>query len=219
VRFFLIFFICIFLFADDYYDKNSSSVTKYDLELMQEFDKLVYELSDKEPKSLDINAIYKFIKIHKKYITDYSLAKVNLTASTGIDSSYTNDSDRKREYSKVGIQLTYPIFDPKSNKDMQNKKLEYNFKILDEIKQYVKLRNQLIAKQRELKFNRLIQIKQKLQVKKAVIYLNEKLKTIEQILNLQNDILDIKSNLQISKTTLLNYVKDSYKKQLEELLK
>jgi len=204
---------------DNYFDKNASSITNYDLKLMQEFDKLAYDLSDVELKSLDVKAIFSFIKTHKSYITDYSLAKVNFKASTGIDDyDYVNDNERDKNYKKTSIQLTYPLFDQKSRKDIKNKKIEYNFKILNEINKYTKLRDDLISKVRELKFNRLIQIKEKLQVKKGIKYLDDKLSTIEKILKLQNDILDIKSNLKVEEIVLLNYVKQNYRDKLKEML-
>ncbi len=216
---FIVSLLYFYSIADDYFDKNASKITKYDLELMQKFDKLMYQLSDQKLKELDVNAIYNFICLHKRYILDYSLAKVSVSASTGIDDyDYVNESQRDKKYSKASIQFSYPLFDPKTTKDIKNKKIDYNFKILDEISKYNKLRNQLIAKQRKLKFNRLVQIKEKLQVKKGVIYLDEKVKTMEKILDLQNDILDIRSNLAISKANLLNYIKSSFKNKLEEML-
>jgi len=205
--------------VDNYFDKNASSITNYDLKLMQEFDKLAYDLSDVELKSLDVNSIYSFIKVHKNYITDYSLAKIDFKASAGIDDyDYVADKERDKNYKKTSIQLTYPLFDQKSRRDIKNKKIEYNFKILAEINKYSKLRDDLISKIRELKFNRLIQIKEKLQVKKGIKYLDDKLNTIEKILKLQNDILDIKSNLKIEKIILLNYVKPNYRDKLKEIL-
>ena len=69
-----------------------------------------------------------------------------------------------------------------------------------------------------MQFNRLVQIKEKLQVKKGIKYLDDKLKTIEKILKLQNDILDIQSNLIISEVTLLNYVKPKARAKLKEML-
>jgi len=220
IKYILVFVFVMFSFANDnYFDKNASSVSSYDLALMQKFDKLVYALSDVELKELDTKAIYNFIKLHKRYILDYSLVKVNFSASTGIDDyDYANDKQRDKQYKKASIQLSYPLIDQRSRRDIKNKKLDYNFKILDEITKYNKLRNQLIAKTRELKFNRLMQIKEKLQVKKGIKYLDDKLSTIETILKLQNDILDIKSNLTITETTLLNYVKPNYRKKLRELL-
>ena len=205
--------------VDNYFDKNASSITNYDLKLMQEFDKLAYDLSDIELKSLDIKPIFGFIKLHKKYIVDYSLVKIDLAGSVGVDNyDYVSDQERDKNYQKASIKLTYPLYDPKSKKDIKNKKLEYNFKILDQLNKYTKLRDKFIALKRELKFNRLIQIKEKLQVKKGMKYLEDKLKTIEKILKLQNNILDVKSNLNIQESILLNYVKKSYRDKLKEML-
>lgn len=222
MRYFLILFVLFsFVYANDFIDKNASSVTKQDLELMKEFDNLAYDLSDEELKPLDITAIYNFIKLHKEYITDYSLATVDFKASAGIDNyDYENSTyKRDKEFQRASISLNYPIFDEKTRKDIKNKKMEYKFKILDEIKKYVNLRDKFIGYKRELKFNRLVQIKEKLQVKKGVKYLDDKLKTIEKILDLQNKILEVKSELVISESNLLNYVKNPYREKLKELLK
>ena len=53
IKYILFFVLVIPGFAiDNFYDKNSSSVTNYDLELMKQYDKLVYELSDTQLKPL-----------------------------------------------------------------------------------------------------------------------------------------------------------------------
>jgi len=220
IKYILFFILVVPGFTDDnFYDSNSSSITNYDLELMKKYDKLVYELSDMQLKPLNIDAIYNFIKIHKSYIVNYSLAKLTINGAVGIDDyDYTNDAQRDKNYKKASIQLSYPIFDPKSIKDIKNKKLEYNLKILNEINKYADLRDKKIALIRKLKFQRLIQIKEKLQVKKGIKYLDDKLNTIEKILNIQNDILNIKTDLLISQKTLLNYVKPNFRAKLKELL-
>jgi len=218
---YILFFILILnsVASDNFYDKNSSSVTNYDLELMKQYDKLVYELSDTKLEPLDIDTIYNFIRVHKNYIVDYSLAKISLNSAVGVDDyDYVNDNERDKNYKKASIQLTYPLFDPKSRKDIKNKKLEYNFKILNEINKYADLRDKKIALMRKLKFQRLMQIKEKLQVKKGVKYLDDKLNTIEKILNLQNDILNIRTDLIVSQKTLLNYVKPNFRERLKEMI-
>lgn len=205
--------------ANDFIDKNASTITNEDLNLMKEFDTLAYSISDEDLKPLDINAIYSFIKVNKSYITDYDLLQIDFKASTGIDDyDYVNETERDKEYKKASIELTYPLYDTKSRKDIKNKKLEYNFKILDELKKYSNLRDKKLGLQRELKFNRLIQIKEKLQVKKGVKYLDDKLKTIEKILKLQNDILEVNTDLIISEKNVLNYVKKSVRDRLKEML-
>lgn len=205
--------------ANNFIDKNASTITKDDMHLMQEFDTLVYSISDEDLKPLDINSIYAFIKKNKAYITDYDLLKINLKASTGTDDyDYVNETQRDKDYKKASIELVYPIYDTKSRKDIKNKKLEYNFKILDEIKKYSNLRDKKLGLQRELKFDRLMQIREKLQVKKGVKYLDDKLKTIEKILKLQNDILEVNTDLVISQKNLLNYVKKNARDRLKEML-
>lgn len=196
--------------ANDFIDKNASTITKEDMQLMKEFDTLAYSISDEDLKPLDINSIYSFIKQNKSYITDYDLLQIDFKASTGIDDyDYVNETERDKEYKKASIELVYPLYDTKSRKDIKNKKQEYNFKILDELKKYSNLRDKKLGLKRELKFNRLIQIKEKLQVKKGVKYLDDKLKTIEKILKLQNDILEVNTDLIISEKNVLNYVKKS----------
>ena len=64
IKYILFFMLVIPGFSiDNFYDKNSSSVTNYDLELMKQYDKLVYELSDTQLKPLDIDSIYNFIRV------------------------------------------------------------------------------------------------------------------------------------------------------------
>ncbi len=220
IRILLLFFLInVNIFSYSLKDKTPSIVSKSDLKLMQEFDKLAYSLSDVKLKELDIKKIYNFIKLNKKYIIDYSLMTINLTASAGVDDyDYESDRERDKDYKKIGIQLKYPLYDNKIRKNIKNKELEYHSKILNQINKYTKLRDKLIALKRELQFKRLLQIREKLQVKNGIKYLDERLKTLEKILTLQNNILETKSNLEVNKFILLNFVKDNYKKDLEKIL-
>ena len=85
--------------ANDFIDKNASTITNEDLNLMKEFDTLAYSISDEDLKPLDINAIYSFIKVNKSYITDYDLLQIDFKASTGIDDyDYVNETERDKEY-------------------------------------------------------------------------------------------------------------------------
>lgn len=220
IRILLVFLsLSIFLISSDLKDKNPSIISKSDIKLMDKFDKLAYSLSDVELKELNINKIYQYIRKYKKYIIDYSLLTVDFKASAGIDDyDYESDRQRDKEYSKIGLELKYPLYDNKIKKDINNKKIEYHSKILTQINKYTKLRDKLVALRRELKFNRLLQIREKLQVKSGVKYLDIKLKTLEKILDIQNSILEAKSDLQVNKFILLNFTKDKYQDGLEEML-
>lgn len=83
---------------------------------------------------------------------------------------------------------------------------------------YAKTKDSLISNKRKLRFTRLLQIREKLQVKKGVKYLDQKIKTLEKILILQNTILDDTTTLHIYKNTLLNYVKVKHQKNLRKML-
>ena len=220
IRILLVFLsLSIFLISSDLKDKNPSIISKSDIKLMDKFDKLAYSLSDVELKELNINKIYQYIRKYKKYIIDYSLLTVDFKASAGIDDyDYESDRQRDKEYSKIGLELKYPLYDNKIKKDINNKKIEYHSKILTQINKYTKLRDKLVALRRELKFNRLLQIREKLQVKSGVKYLDIKLKTLEKILDIQNSILEAKSDLQVNKFILLNFTIDKYQDGLEEML-
>lgn len=214
-------FLSTILYSSDFFDYNSSLISKDDLKLMQSFDKTIYKLSDEKIKTLDLEKIFNFIDLHKQYITDYSLAKIDLKASAGIDDYDYSRSNLKRDknFKQISINLEYPLFDEKTKKNIKNKKMEYKLKILNEIENFINIKNKFIGYTRELKFNRLIQIKEKLQVKKGVKYLDEKLNTTKKILDLQNKILESKSKLKLSELTLLNYVKRKYRPKLKEILK
>ena len=219
LKYISIFFFFFLSFGSDFFDKNASKITAFDLQLMQEFDELVYYSSDVELKTLNINAIYNFIKKHKSYITDFSLAKVDFLADVSVVDYDFESRERDNRYNRVSIQFTYPLFDQKRKKEIINKNLDLNLKILNKIKEYANLRDSLISKRRELKFFRLVQIKEKLQVKKGIKYLDDRLVTIKKILILQNDILKLKSSLAIAESLLLNYVKPEFRKELKELLR
>ncbi len=208
-----------------FYDINSSKITQRDINLLSEFDTLAYDLADNRLRSLNISKIYNYIKKHKAFIQDYSLSKLDFKMSAGRqDYDYLDDEEtggirlRDRDFKRIGIYYEYPLLDFKTRKDIVNKKLEHNLKILGAIKLYAKTKDSLISNKRKLRFTRLLQIREKLQVKKGIKYLDQKIKTLEKILILQNTILDNTTTLHIYKNTLLNYVKVKHQKNLRKLL-
>ncbi len=105
----------------DFTDKNPTEITKKDIELLKDFDKLTYQLSNSKIKVLHVNKIYQFIQRNKIYIDDFSLLHVSLKASAGIDDyDYKSDRERDKKFKKIYLEVSYPIFDPKKRKAKTN---------------------------------------------------------------------------------------------------
>ena len=168
------------------------------------------------------------------YISDYSLARIDSRISSYRVNNHYNRSSNVTSYSenvgqeRIQVELNYPLYDPKSRKDMVNNKLRDNQSILRYINTYFKAIDNNIANRNTIKFykEKLQEEQSKPKNSKGYISVQFNGKTIiqsneiyyaEQILSSKNKIIsDI--DIIIAKEQLLNLVKDNYRTQLSNLL-
>lgn len=201
-------------------DNDPTGISKQNIQMLKEFDKISYKLTDSKIRTLPINKIYNFIQSNKIYQDDFSLLHVNLKASAGIDDyDYANERERDKNFKKFYLEIAYPIFDEKTRRDKKKQIIKDNNSILKNIQNYAKYYNEFFSSKRKLEFLRMQVIRDKIQVKSGVKYLDEKITKLDKLLELQNKIGDIRQLLQIYKNILLNYVKYESRPELEEILK
>lgn len=219
------------LFASEYKDTDPMRVTN--LAELKKLDKLAYDLvEDEHTNTIDTKKVFNFILQHKSYILGYSLLKVNARGKIGNrtrrasiegvdeDISNINSSGFPDDYNyyDVGIALSYPLYDEKTAKSINNEAVEYKAKLLDIIKEYQEelATHTNLTDRRE--YYRLLQLRAKARQKTGQIYLDERLKIMEEILKLNEKLRSNKIAIDGMKMILLNYVKEPYQEELEKML-
>lgn len=173
-------------------DKNPNKITTRDLDILRGFDTSLNSLVEKKHTRLDIKRIYTFILNNRAIIIDYNRVRGYAKAEIGsrtrrsvldddIDTTLLDELGNSREYYAVAVGATYPIWDKKTDKDINNKKLLENAKLIDLISLYSTSKTNIKLFESELELLRLKQIRDKAQVKTGMEYITARITTLEQI--------------------------------------
>ena len=177
-----------------YYDKNPSKITSEDLKIIKNFDDLSYEIVERKIKPVNIGKIYNFIIKHKKYIHDYSKLKIDITGRAGF-----GDNSKS-----IYIEVSYPIFDKKQEKDINNEKLKYNLEILNKVEEYADAIQEIISLKETLEFLRVQQILIKAETKTGIKYRDERIQLLKQIMETKIKLRKAYEKKEVLKIYLLN---------------
>jgi len=222
-------------YGDTYKDEDPANITN--LEELKKLDSLAYNLADnladeEHIKKIETKKIFDFILKHKSYILGYSLLKVTAQGQIGRRTKRaTDETDDETggdinsmgfpddfNYYRVGVAVSYPLYDEKTSKKINNDMVEYKAKLLDIIKEYQTVIAESINLKEKLEYYRLLQLRAKARQKTGQIYLDERLKVIEKILEINENIRTKEIEASNMKMILLNYVKDEYQSELEKML-
>ena len=219
------------LVANNYKDSDPMKITN--LTELKKLDKLAYELVEEDHvKTIDTSKVFRYILEHKSYILGYSLLKVNARAKLGnrtrraalegTDEDITNINSSgfpdDYNYYDVGVALTYPLYDEKTSKTINNETVIYKSKLLDIIKEYQEELATHANLEDRREYYRLLQLRAKARQKTGQIYLDERLAIMEKILNINEKLRASEIAVAGMKMILLNYVKDAYQDELEKML-
>jgi hypothetical protein len=219
------------LFANSYKDHDPMNITN--LSELKKLDKLAYELVEEDHvNTIETSKVFRYILEHKSYILGYSLLKVNARAKVGnrtrraalegTDEDITNINSSgfpdDYNYYDVGLALTYPLYDEKTSKHINNETVIYKSKLLDIIKEYQEELASHTNLEDRREYYRLLQLRAKARQKTGQIYLDERLVVMEKILNVNEKLRSSKIAIAGMKMILLNYVKDAYQEELEKML-
>ena len=109
-----------FLIAD-YEDKSPQKTTHEDLEILQNFKKLVYDKTKSSEILCNQEAIIDYIYSNKSEIFDYNKVLVNLVGQVNSTNGIL-DSDgiyKDRDRASIGLVATYPIFDERTDLEIK----------------------------------------------------------------------------------------------------
>jgi len=188
-----------------YYDLNPSEITTKDIKIIDHFDDLVYEITERRTKKINIAKIYEFIKRTKKYKHNYNKLKVTVASKIGT-----------AKENSIYIEVAYPLFDKKRQIEEENNKLQYDLNILAKIEEYAKSVQDVEVLREKLEFLRLKQILLKAEVKSGVKYRDERLLLLEKILTTKNDLKKAYEKKEVLKIYLLDLSSDQ--QNLKDLL-
>jgi len=215
---FIIFLFSFSLLANDY---NPQKVTQNDLEILQSFEKKAYDLTLKKQNYEEIILkTISFIQNNNHYNsiieTKWQLDFI-AEAKVGTFDEYNQRNNQKhREH--IGFQATYPIFDTKEKREHIQMKLKRNSDFIKDITNYFDLMREYHSLLKKEEFFRLKELREKVRQKNAIINLDNRLKTIEQLIKIQDDIDKILIQILKIQQSLLILVPQNKQDELKKLL-
>ena len=219
------FFISILLVFNCYliakYEDNSPEKTTHgDLEILKDFEKLLYSKTSISLNECKQNEIISFIELFKAEEFEYNKLLVNVNSQVSSTDNFNDTDGSYRDRDKASIQLaaTYPIFDKKTDIEISKKKLQYKSSLIDDVSKYCELKNKLDVIKHEIDLLNLKQIRAKAREDTGQIYLDDRITLIEEIIKKKNDFSKTTIDFNTMKLQLLNKVKASKEEELKGLL-
>jgi hypothetical protein len=146
-----------------YYDRHPSKITKEDLSVLNKINDIAYDLSEENYKEIRVDLIYAFIVSHKAHRSEYNKLKVNSDLVVGSRTKnpysdyYHYDPIEGKQFYSAYIELSYPLWDDKTDMRIHNDKLKYNLSLIDKIREYADSYNLMQEAEGEVKFLRMKQ--------------------------------------------------------------
>lgn len=204
-----------------YEDTSPDKTTHQDLEILQDFKKLMYKSTDiSTTNGCEQEKIVNFIYRNKIEEFDYNKLLVNL--NTQVSSSDTlNDVDgtyRDRDRASIQLAATYPLYDNKTDIEIKKKKVKYKSDLINEVSKYCNLKNKLFITEHEIDLLNLKQLRAKAREDTGQIYLDDRITLIEDIIKKKNELSKTSIEFNTIKLQLLNKIKLSKENELKGLL-
>lgn len=203
-----------------YEDSTPERTTHQDLEILQDFKKLMYNKTKISSNECDQEKIIEFIYINKIEEFDYNKLLIKINGQINNNESFHDEDGTYRDRDRASIQLaaTYPIFDKKTDNEINKKKLTYKNTLIDEVSKYCNLKNDIQIINHEIDLLNLKQIRAKAREDTGQIYLDDRITLIEEIIKKKNELSTTTIEFQSMKLKLINKVKESSIIHLKELL-
>ena len=131
------------------------------------------------------------------------------------------DSDgtyKDRDRASIGLVATYPIFDERTDLEIKKKELTYKNSLIDDVAKYCNSKNKIELLTQDIELLNLKQIRAKVREDTGQIYLDDRIKLIEDIITKKNELTNTTIEFQSMKLKLINKVKENSIKHLKELL-
>lgn len=203
-----------------YEDNSPTLTTKNDLEILKGFENLIYDETKFSNYKCDISSITNLIYSNKKYDFDYSRLTINIHSQINNEERFSdnNGTIQDRDRASIQLQATYPIYDKKTDIEIQKKKVEFKSKLLDNVSKYCELKNDISILTNKLNLLNLKQLRAKAREDSGQIYLDDRITLIEEIIDTKNQISKYNLTIENLKLQLLNLIKKSKSKKLKEML-
>lgn len=202
------------------YDHHPSVITNSDLKLVKNFDKKAYSAVEKRTKRVDIAKIYHFIINNKRYIHDYNRVVVKVAGRAGLRTrrGYTDtvDTSRKKGYYNAYLEVSYPLYDKKHQKQINNEKLKYNLQVLKKVEEYA---DAVVAVENQKELLDFLRMKQRLiktEVKTGIKYRDERIQILDKMMLAKMKLREAIEARDTTKIYLLNLT--TKPTQLEKML-
>jgi hypothetical protein len=203
-----------------YEDSTPERTTHQDLEILQDFKKLMYNKTKFNHKECNQEEIIEFIYINKIEEFDYNKLLIKINGQINNNENLSDEDGTYRDRDRASIQLaaTYPIFDKKTDNEINKKKLSYKNTLIEEVEKYCNSKNKIQIINHEIDLLNLKQIRAKTREDTGQIYLDDRIILIEEIIKKKNELSTTTIEFQSMKLKLINKVKESSIIHLKELL-
>lgn len=204
-------------------DYNPAKIEKSDLNALLRFENSVYALTAKRENYHDkILQTITFLNKYKTNHHDHSLLTVDLKAQAslrnGYEENYYEENSGAKHRENIALTASYPIFDQKETKERMKKKQDTKNSIVKLVAAYFDLKREYKHLTIKEKYLRLKEQREKVRTKSAVINLDDRLKTIEDLIEISDKIAKTAIAMEEKKQLMVNLVPDKHQKALEKLL-
>ena len=197
-----------------HYDSKPSNVTGKDMDMIKNFDNLAYEITERSTHHINIAKIYNFIINNKSYIHDYNRLTLEATGRIGsrtrrqLTEDYNYDFEDSRKFYSAYIEISYPLYDKKHQKSINNEKIKYNLEILKRVEDYASIMLDITTHKEVLEFLRMKQILIKAETKSGIKFRDERIALLDKMMNTKMKLRLAIEKRDIMRIYLLNLTSD-----------
>lgn len=214
--------------AEPLIDANPMTITSSDSRIIREFDKLIYDRAHARPQNVQLAETVAYILKFKTYQIEYNHLKIEAAGDAGRRTARSTGEGAQAaagdlfpsdfNYYDIGITVTMPLYDQKEARDIVKKKFDLKSKIIDDVKKFYDAKIAAAAIRARLELAELKQIRAKARTIEGIVNLDDRIKIIEDILDLREKLAAEEATEGAARLQLLAYVPDTAKNGLERLL-
>lgn len=197
-----------------YYDRHPEKITENDLKLLETINKRAYDATEVKKDGVRADLIYSFIVSHRRHISEYDRLKVTTTLDVGsrtrnpYSQSYNYNPIESKQFYSAYVELTYPIYDKRTDMRIKNETLRYNLSIADKVKEYAEAYDDMLQYADTLNFLRLKQRVVKGEALSGVKSRDEWLQILDQIRLAKIGLRKARSSVRALRVYLLTLTTD-----------
>lgn len=197
-----------------HYDTKPSNVTGKDMDMIKNFDTLAYEITERSTSHINIAKIYNFIINNKSHIHDYNRLTLEATGRLGsrtrrqLTQDYNYDFEDSRKFYNAYVEISYPLYDKKHQKTINNEKIKYNLEILKRVEDYASSVLDLTKHKEVLEFLRMKQRLIKAETKSGIKFRDERIALLDKMMTTKMKLRLAIEKRDVMRIYLLNLTSD-----------